>query len=54
MKKIALFMDGWKQYFTYAWPSGILQRMRETNEEVNLYILSLFGIVFPLNNDVYL
>ena len=43
MKKIALFMDGWKQYFTYAWPSGILQRIDETNEEVNLYIFNSSG-----------
>lgn len=43
MKKIALFMDGWKQYFTYAWPSGILQRINETNEEVNLYIFNSSG-----------
>ncbi|MBQ6886087.1 MAG: GGDEF domain-containing protein [Lachnospiraceae bacterium] len=43
MKKIALIMDGWKQFFTYAWPSGILQRMHETNEEVNLYIFNSSG-----------
>lgn len=43
MRKIALIMDGWKRYFTYAWPSGILQRIRETNEEVNLYIFNSSG-----------
>lgn len=38
MKKIALIMDGWKRFFTYAWPAGVLERIRETNEDVNLYI----------------
>lgn len=43
MKKIALIMDGWKRFFTYAWPSGILSRLREKNEDVNLYIFNSFG-----------
>lgn len=43
MKKIALFMDGWKRFFTFAWPAGILQRIRETNEEVSLYIFNSSG-----------
>lgn len=43
MRKIALIMDGWKRFFTYAWPSGILQRIQETNEKVNLYIFNSFG-----------
>lgn len=43
MKKIAIIMDGWKQYFTYAWPAGILQRIHETKEEVNLYIFTSSG-----------
>ena len=43
MRKIALFMDGWKRDFIYAWPAGILKRIRETNEEVNLYIFNTFG-----------
>lgn len=43
MKKIALIMDGWKRFFTYAWPSGILERIRETNEQVNLYIFNSSG-----------
>lgn len=43
MKKIALLMDGWKRYFTYAWPSGILQRIHETDEDVNLYIFNSTG-----------
>lgn len=43
MKKIALLMDGWKRAFTFAWPAGILQRIRETNEEINLYIFNSSG-----------
>lgn len=43
MKKIALIMDGWKRFFTYAWPAGILQRIKETNEDVNLYIFNSAG-----------
>ncbi|MCM1182185.1 MAG: diguanylate cyclase [Roseburia sp.] len=43
MKKIALVMDGWKRFFTYAWPAGILQRIRETDEDVNLYIFNSSG-----------
>ena len=43
MKKIALFMDGWKRFFTFAWPAGILQRIRETNEDVGLYIFNSSG-----------
>lgn len=43
MKKIALIMDGWKRFFTYAWPAGILQRIKETGEEVNLYIFNSSG-----------
>ena len=43
MRKIALVMDGWKRFFTYAWPSGILQRIKETGEEVNLYIFNSSG-----------
>lgn len=43
MKKIALIMDGWKRFFTYAWPAGILQRLRETGEAANLYIFNSSG-----------
>ncbi len=43
MKRIALLMDGWKRFFTYAWPAGILQRLRETGEEANLYIFHSSG-----------
>ena len=43
MRKIALIMDSWKRWFTYAWASGILQRIHETEEEVNLYIFNSSG-----------
>lgn len=43
MRKIALIMDEWKRCFTFAWPSGILQRIRELGEDVNLYIFSSSG-----------
>ena len=33
-------MESWKRYFTFAWPAGILQRLRETNEDANLYIFN--------------
>lgn len=43
MKKVALIMDSWRRFFTYAWPAGILQRIKETDEEVNLYIFNSSG-----------
>ena len=43
MRKIALLMDEWKRCFTFAWPSGILQRIREVEEDINLYIFSSSG-----------
>lgn len=43
MRKIALLMDGWKRYFTFAWPAGILERIHETEEEVSLYIFDSSG-----------
>ena len=43
MRKIALIMDEWKRCFTFAWPSGILHRIREVEEDVNLYIFSSSG-----------
>lgn len=43
MKKIALIMESWKRFLTYAWPAGILQRLHETNEDVNLYIFNSAG-----------
>ena len=43
MRKVALITDGWRRLFTYAWPAGILQRINETGEDVNLYIFNSTG-----------
>lgn len=43
MKRVALITDGWKRLFTYAWPSGIIERIEETGEDVNLYIFNSTG-----------
>ena len=43
MRKVALITDGWRRLFTYAWPAGILQRIQETGEDVNLYIFNSTG-----------
>lgn len=43
MRKVALITDGWKRYLTYAWPAGIMQRIQETKEDVNLYIFNSSG-----------
>ena len=40
MKKVAVVMESWMRYFTYAWPSGMLDRIRETGEDVSLYIFN--------------
>ncbi len=43
MTKIALIMDGWKRYLTFAWPAGILNRIKQTDEDINLYIFNSSG-----------
>ena len=43
MKKIALITDAWKRFISYSWPAGIIQRLKETDEDVNLYIFNSFG-----------
>lgn len=43
MKKIALIMDGWKRFFTFAWPAGILQKIKEKGADINLYIFNSSG-----------
>lgn len=43
MKKVALIMESWMRYFTYAWPSGILQKIKEAGLGVNLYIFNSSG-----------
>lgn len=40
MRKVALIMESWMRYFTYAWPSGILRKIKESGLDVNLYIFN--------------
>lgn len=40
MKKIALIMESWERYFTFAWPCGILDRIKQTGEDASLYIFN--------------
>ena len=58
MKKVALFMDGWKRYFTYAWPLGFMQKIKEARADVNLYIFNSNGnwnrtTVTAMENTIY-
>lgn len=43
MKKIALITDAWRDYFMYAWPHGILQKLPKYKEDVALYHYSSHG-----------
>ncbi|MCM1113548.1 MAG: GGDEF domain-containing protein [Muribaculum sp.] len=40
MRKIALLMESWMRYFTFAWPSGILEKIRDDRLDANLYIFN--------------
>lgn len=40
MKKIAVIMESWMRCFTYAWPSGMLTKIKESGADVNLYIFN--------------
>lgn len=40
MKKIALIMESWGRYFTFAWPSGMLRKIRSTSADIDLYIFN--------------
>lgn len=40
MKKVAIVMESWRKYFTYAWPSGMFKKIKETEADVNLYIFN--------------
>lgn len=42
-EKVAWFMDGWKRYFIYAWPLGLMQKIKDANADVNLYIFNSNG-----------
>lgn len=43
MKKVALFMDGWKRYFSHTLPLGFIHKIREENADVNLYVFNSNG-----------
>lgn len=43
MKKIALIMDSWRRFITYAWLAGIQRRIHETGEDISLYIFNSSG-----------
>ncbi|MBO5228447.1 MAG: LacI family DNA-binding transcriptional regulator, partial [Lachnospiraceae bacterium] len=43
MKRIALITDGWKNFFLYAWPDGVLLRMNEYDVDFTLYQYSCHG-----------
>lgn len=43
MKKIALLTDGWKRFITYAWVHGIVEKIREMNQDVALYHFNCCG-----------
>ena len=40
MKKVAVVMESWMKCFTYAWPSGMFKKIKETDADVNLYIFN--------------
>lgn len=43
MKKIALLTDGWKRLVTQDWVSGIVQRLKESDEKILLFQYNSFG-----------
>ena len=43
MKKIALLSDGWKRLITYAWVHGIMEKIREMDQDVALYHYNCCG-----------
>lgn len=40
MKKVAVVMESWQRYFTYAWTSGMLEKIKEIDADVNLYVFN--------------
>lgn len=40
MKRVALLMESWEKYFTYAWPSGIMDQFMKTGVKANLYVFN--------------
>ena len=43
MKKIAMLTDGWKRMVTYAWVDGIINRIRELDEDICIYQYNCYG-----------
>lgn len=43
MKKVALFSDGWKRLITYAWVDGIMQYIKNSEEDIALYQYNCHG-----------
>lgn len=43
MKKVVLFSDGWKRLITYAWVDGIMQYIKNSEEEIALYQYNCHG-----------
>lgn len=43
MKKVALLSDGWKRLITYAWVSGIMEKIREADGDICLYHYNCYG-----------
>lgn len=43
MKKVAIFSDGWRKFFNYAWVDGCHQYITEHGLDVDLYVFNSFG-----------
>jgi len=43
MKKLALLSDGWRRNIVYAWPDGIMQKIRKENLDISLFQYNCFG-----------
>lgn len=43
MKKVALLSDGWKRLITFAWVSGIMEKIRGTGKDVCLFHYNCYG-----------
>lgn len=43
MKKVAIFSDGWRKFFNYAWVDGCHRYITEHGLDVDLYVFNSFG-----------
>ncbi len=43
MKKVAIFSDGWRKYFNFAWVDGCHTYIKENKLDVDLYVFNSFG-----------